>query len=203
MTTMDSVELTISEQQRKELTKELLKQNIKEWTCENKDLKHPENAFMIAKKKAQIWFKNQNIPINMRTLCRLMGQIWQELPDETKKYYRSRSEIFYQQRLSFRENNPNVPLGKKIVIKEIENYNLNNRDQQKYIKQEYSEVEPIVSETETEINNNSIQQQREAVNYNLQQINLTPEQISYWNHYWQFWNLSNQQSYQNDWQLYD
>ena len=28
MTTMDSVELTISEQQRKELTEELLKQNI-------------------------------------------------------------------------------------------------------------------------------------------------------------------------------
>ena len=138
MTTMDSVELTISEQQWKELKEELLKQNIKEWTCENKDLKHPENAFMIAKKKAQIWFKNQNISINMRTLCRLMGQIWQELLDETKKYYRSWSEIFYQQRLSFRENNPNVPLGEKIVIKEIENYNLNNRDQQKYIKQEYS-----------------------------------------------------------------
>ena len=184
-TTQESIELSISPDIFIGIRDELLIEKITEWKCQNKDIKRPENGFMIARKRAHNWLKQKNIPINMRILSKMVGQIWKELPENTKQFYHQKATIIHHQRLSFRRNNPHISVNEEIIIKESKNYNMQQ------IKQE-PEPEPsqnLINELilpEIEINYNHLQHQ--IVNYNLFQNDLSIEQVTFWNNYWSFWN---------------
>lgn len=190
MTTQQSIEISISPDIPIGIRNELLIEKITEWKCQNKDIKRPENGFMIARKRAHNWLKQNNISINMKILSKVVGQVWQELPESTKQFYQQKATIIYHQRLSFRKNNPHIPDNEEIIIKEIKNYNMQQ------IKQEPELTQNPTNELilpEIGINYNHSQQQYQIVNYNLFQNDLSVEQITFWNNYWNFWNLANPQ----------
>src|ERR1700722_12969684 len=96
-------EITLTVQQRAELLNELLTEKIPEWKCKNNITKRPENGFIIFRKRAQQWFGKNNIPVNMKPLSKLVGQIWKDnIPEETKSWYKSMSEIYHQQKINFK-----------------------------------------------------------------------------------------------------